>query len=584
MWYYFSMNKDVVYIEPEDDITDIITKIENSKQKIVALVPPKKAGVFRSIVNIKLITKAGTSSGKTVVIVTTDPSIIKLAAATKLPVTKNLQSAPVIPELKDGEIEVESHEAVNEDGTTDKSTEDEASSNEAESAEEADVANTEDTEDTDETEPERDKAKAEPSDKKSSSTADSKKSAKGKLANSANPFLRWVGTHKKLCIAGGVGIVGLIIFAIWAFLIAPAVTVTLELRATTGRFSENITLTDTLANENVDEGRFYYTEKKIENKSTVEFEATGEKNVGKKASGSVVVYEFFKKEGSSSVNAGTTFTVNGLKYISTKDVTISYNGDGFSKCDNKDNSSSIMNSGCQISARVPVEAAESGAKYNIAATNSGWSTNAQVNGVYSDAAMSGGTDETIKVVLQSDIDKAMTEIQDSDESTNKETLLDSIEDGEFVIESSFQQTTSEAVSTPAVDEEVKEGEKAKLTMITTDSILVIDETKVKEFIQEKAKLADNDTIYSMNDPFVENFTKTDTGYAGKLKTSYVSGPKVTENDVIDMIKGKGLGSAQHDLNTAYSGIKSITMDTSVPWVMSVPNNPEKITVIIKSEE
>ena len=51
------MNKDVIYVEPEDDITDIILKIEKSKEKIVALVPPKKAGVFRSVVNIKLIAK-----------------------------------------------------------------------------------------------------------------------------------------------------------------------------------------------------------------------------------------------------------------------------------------------------------------------------------------------------------------------------------------------------------------------------------------------------------------------------------------------------------------------------------------------
>lgn len=103
------MNKDVIYIEPENDITDIITKIESSKQKIVALVPPKKAGVFRSIVNIKLITKVATSSKKTVVLVTTDPSITKLAAATKLPVTKDLQSAPAIPkaDTNDGEEDTE---------------------------------------------------------------------------------------------------------------------------------------------------------------------------------------------------------------------------------------------------------------------------------------------------------------------------------------------------------------------------------------------------------------------------------------------------------------------------------------------
>ena len=101
MWYDFSMNKDVIYIEPEDDITDIISKIETSKSKIVALVPPKKAGVFRSVVNIKLLAKSAASASKTVVLVTTDPSITKLAASIKIPVTKNLQTAPSIPKIEE---------------------------------------------------------------------------------------------------------------------------------------------------------------------------------------------------------------------------------------------------------------------------------------------------------------------------------------------------------------------------------------------------------------------------------------------------------------------------------------------------
>ncbi|MDO4612263.1 MAG: hypothetical protein Q4B29_02275, partial [Candidatus Saccharibacteria bacterium] len=103
------MNKDVIYIEPEDDITDIITKIENSKEKIVALVPPKKAGVFRSVVNIKLIAKAGASAEKTIVLVTTDPSIMRIAGMVRVPVTKNLQSAPSIP--RDGDFEEEARES-----------------------------------------------------------------------------------------------------------------------------------------------------------------------------------------------------------------------------------------------------------------------------------------------------------------------------------------------------------------------------------------------------------------------------------------------------------------------------------------
>ena len=59
------MNKDVIYIEPEHDITDILANIKGAKSKIVALVPPKKSTVLRSAVNFKLIAKAATKSEKT---------------------------------------------------------------------------------------------------------------------------------------------------------------------------------------------------------------------------------------------------------------------------------------------------------------------------------------------------------------------------------------------------------------------------------------------------------------------------------------------------------------------------------------
>ena len=63
------MNKDVIYIEPEDDITSIIRKMNNSKNKLVALVPPKRIGVLRSAVNTRLIVKNAKQAGKTVVMV-----------------------------------------------------------------------------------------------------------------------------------------------------------------------------------------------------------------------------------------------------------------------------------------------------------------------------------------------------------------------------------------------------------------------------------------------------------------------------------------------------------------------------------
>ena len=99
------MNKDIYYIEPEDDITDIINHLKSSKQKVVALVPPKKLSVMRSAINLKLIAKTAKNLDKAVVIVTIDPILMKLAATSGLPFSKNLQTRPILPsEYKDAPV------------------------------------------------------------------------------------------------------------------------------------------------------------------------------------------------------------------------------------------------------------------------------------------------------------------------------------------------------------------------------------------------------------------------------------------------------------------------------------------------
>ena len=552
------MNKDVIYIEPEDDITDIITKIENAKQKIVALVPPKKAGVFRSVVNIKLITKAGTTAKKTIVLVTTDPSIMKLAAATKLPVTKDLQSAPAVPDV-DAEIETETKEKVK-----DKDVEDEG-----------------DDETDDDIEPEEKETEEE----KESKASDEQKKKKAEKKEHKNKLLGWVTNHKKVTIFSGLGVIVLILLLVWAFVIAPAVTVTVGIRTATNNFSENVTFTTKLEEEDSKEGKFYLAEKKIESAEEVEFEATGKKNIGEKASGNVVVFKYFPFNiaGSTVVSAGTKFTISGLSFTATENVNLVYTGNRKEGCDNKNNSAELADEGCKVSARVPVVADAPGESYNIQKSASGWTSSKVGIAVYSDESMSGGTDKEITIVSQADIDKAKSELATSNESENKEKLYSEVGDTMMPIDSSFTQTTSEAASTPAVGEEVKDGEKAKLKVTTTASILLVDKTKIEEFISEKAKLREDQKIYEMRSPFIENFTKTDDGYTGKLKTSYAAGPKITENDVIEIIKGKGLGEAQHDIHDI-DGISDVRIDKSYPWVTSIPNNVNKITIILEVKE
>lgn len=586
------MNKDVVYIEPEEDITDIISKIEASKSKIVAIVPPKKAGVFKSIVNIKLIMKTGANAEKTVVLVTTDPAIIKLAAATKMPVTKDLKSAPKIPEEDDIEeaddtevvdVDEEAEEEPEEKGE-EKSEEDSDDDKSSEKEEESE----EEENDDDKEEKEEEEEKPKRADKK-----DDKKAKKGgnKLANSNNPVLKWIGTHQKLSIGIGVGFVLFIFIMIWAFAIAPAVTITLKLETVRGNFSESISFTDKLTDENVAEGKFYIEEKKIEDKAEVEFEPTGKKNVGEKASGELTVTYYFPVNsdgGTISIKSGTSFTNASRNYATTADASIRWDGDVTSAakdCENyKKDDNKWKTAGCKVSTKVSVAATDSGAAYNLSANASGWSSPISGVSVTGNSAISGGTDKTATVVQQSDIEKAIKDLTTTSESAEKDKLLDTLTEGQFAIESSYKQVAGDPVSAPEVGKEVEEGKKAKLTVTTTATIFVMDETKLKEFITEKAKLEKGQKIYEMDNPFVENFVKTDEGYLGKLKTSYRAGSGITENEVVDTIKGKGIGTAKRDLFDNYGGIKTIDIATSVPWVTSIPGNPEKITVIINVEE
>src|ERR1035438_6199744 len=90
-------NKDTIYIDVEDEITNIIDKVNSSKSKVVALVLPKRATVFQSIVNMKLLKKKADDAKKNVVLVTSEAGILPLAGATGVYVANSLQATPVLP-------------------------------------------------------------------------------------------------------------------------------------------------------------------------------------------------------------------------------------------------------------------------------------------------------------------------------------------------------------------------------------------------------------------------------------------------------------------------------------------------------
>lgn len=559
MCYILDMNKDVIYIESEDDITDIITKIEKSKERIIALVPPKRAGVFRSIVNIKLIAKAGTTNKKSIVLVTTDPSIIKLAAATKLPVAKNLQTAPVIPAIEPDDSDDETTESI-----------DELPDDEEEDVTEAD-----------EKKPRGRKSQAEEDEeeKEDEPLPAKKTKSKQKKPTKGSP-LEWFKNHKKITIFGIVCILGLIAFLIWAFGFAPAVDIDVSIKTDPRNFSEGITFTESMADEDAKAGKIYLEPEKYDSVQEVTFEASGQKNKGAKATGdlAVAVYFPYNNRGIVAINAGDKFTYNGnLTYVADEAVRLEYSGSGKNECVNKENKSELIDHGCKILKHISVTAAEPGSKYNIAESTVGWSTTAPVDIISSEKAMTGGTDDIVTVVQQSDIEAAKAELMTANENDNKQKLYDTIGDKYYIIESSFEQKSSDIIATPGVDEEVSAGSKPSLKVTTTSTVYAIDKIKLEEYINSKVELDDNQKIYDIQNIYLENIYRLGNGASARLKARYFVGPKVTETEVIEQIKGKGIGDASRTIRDLY-GVTDVTITPSYPWVMMVPADSNRITI------
>lgn len=546
------MNKDVIYIEPEDDITDIINRLGNSQQKVVALVPPKNLGILRSAVNTKLIAKTAKSKEKVAVFVTTDPSLVKLAMAAGIPVAKTLQSRPIVPTAED--VAKTAKEA-------DDIIEEEIDETPAEPAEKKPKSAKKDVEKLNSADIEKDIEDSDKKDKKKG-----KQPKKSKIP-SLDKYRKWI-------IIGAVAGVALIIFLVWAFVFAPHADIIVKMRTTANNFSEKVTFTTKESDAKPTEGKFYLEKQEDKETQTIEFKATGTKNAGDKATGTLTVSVTFDDEDSLTIPAGTTFYTGGHAYLSDSAASLSWNGK-VKSCSAGLNADDT----CTVSTSVSVTASAPGEDYNVG--NSEWTST--LSGVSATGKASGGTTRNVTIVQQSDIDSAKEKIESDSADDAKKALVKKLSSGFIAVDSSFQQTTSDPVSTPAAGEEVADGVTPKLEVETTASIYGVDSSAVEKFIKKKADVASDQKIYSVGSPFFESFKEDGDNFSAKLKTTTQVGPKVTEEEILDKALGKKTGEVQ-TLIKSINGVSSVEVKTSFFWVTKVPSDSNKVTIEMKVEE
>lgn len=588
----FSMNKETIYIGKTDDITDVLEKFKSAEKPLVVLVAPEKPSVFLSSVNLKLLARTSRSQKRALVLVSPDEKVKALALENGLPVAASLKSRPVLPPKAAAAATSASARSAaspsvpaSEPDSTPEDSEDtpplddisldaapnKQTSSDTESAASAAADSDLDTTDTKKSgkkskkfqKPEKSDSKDDPDDGESVSGLSRKK--------------KWI-------IFGVCAVVFLAVFLSWALIIAPKVTVGVNVRTSSSNFSESISLSTSPADEEVASGTFYAHAESLEKDQTIKFTATGQKDLGERASGTLTVYFQNSMGFAFNLPAGSEFTYKGLSYVTLTDTKLAWSGkeeDEKTACDKV-----TAAKGCLATTTVSVKAAAPGENYNLSAEQSGWvSKDFSDLAVYNSTAISGGTSKIVTIVQQSDIDLAIDKLASDTKEAGKAELLAQISKTVLPISASFKVETSEPKVSPAAGEEVPDGVTPQVSSKTTYSILTADLTRIEDFVKMKANLADNMRVYSIGDPFVEYFTESESGkYTAKLKTTLKTGPQISETEILDKISGQKIGRVEPILKDAFPGIADTEVNKSFFWVSSVPKDPNKVTINLQIDE
>ncbi len=547
------MNKDIIYIDVEDDITAIIGKIKASTEKIVAIVPPKHTGILQSAVNLRLLNRMANTSHKRLVLITNNQALIALSASAGIPYAKNLQSKPELAELS--AIAVDDGDDIIDGSTLSVGQHIDLSKKAAEDA----AISDKEIESIDIDNSTLDVSEVESKDAKAKTT---KKSSGIKVPN-------FKSFRKRFFLGGGLAVL-LIVFLVWANVFAPSARVIITAKTSPASVSSTVTLVGNGQTE-IDKGTVQSVSQQIKKDTVVEFDATGTKTVGEKAAGKVI-FSNCDTSTQVTIDAGTYISANGNNYIVQADTVVGPAVYTSSNC---------TSAGTSVS--TDVIATNIGPDYNAAPD-----TSFLVSGYTSQmtakttAGIAGGTSREVKVPTANDIQTATAKLEAQSDVAAKKELSAKFVSGEIIIDDSFTVVNAAPVSTPAVDTESKDG-KAKLTATTTYTMTALPKADVEAYLKENINKqltgTTNQKIYNdgLDTVKLQNFSKTDGATTVKIVGTGQIGPSIEESVVKDQVKGKIYGEVQSSLESI-SGIDSVDVKFSYFWVTKVPNDTNKISV------
>lgn len=559
-------SKDTIYIDIDDEITSVIEKVKSSKQQIVALVLPKRAAVFQSLVNLKLLKRAADESKKRPVLITSESAVLSIAGVAGLYTAKTLQSKPEIsqtgPVGDDKFSELAAGEA-NDNQQTSK--EDAPLDPHKPIGELAGIPAVDDNIEVDNTNNSAVSGGKQPSKKP--------KDKKFKIPN-FNKFR----TKLVLALAAIILLVG---GWVMAFLVLPKANVVIA--TDSSNHQVDIVVSANTQQDEVDAENFVLPATLVEAQHTdaETVSTSGERDEGSPASGNVLLRNC--TDDAVTIPSGTGVSNGNFTYATQSGAEL---GPGdFTSPGSGGECRASSDASYRHEAIVGVVATENGENYNAGARTYTVSGFAGVTGHGSE--MTGGTTDIKQIVTQDDISVATRRIEDRGSSSMEEDLQQQLEaDGLLALAITLQSGEPQITSSPNVDDEAQE---VTVNAVTTYEMLGINEDQLNELIEQSLaeevdftnqRITDNGlTTASIS---LENRDSANQATV-RIQATVTVGADINEQNLKEEIAGKKTSETE-ELVRGLPGVEDVEVRYSPFWVSKTPNNADKITITVNANE
>ncbi|MCL5406996.1 MAG: hypothetical protein M1429_00650 [Patescibacteria group bacterium] len=537
---------EILYLEPDEEITSVIDKIKQSKAARLGLVVPREATLLQSVVNLRLLVKEAANLGKEIALITSDKIGRNLASKVGLPVFESVKNQQPIYQPPPPAINQE------------------------------EIIEIDDT-------PSIPKEETKPQgvhvhhfqEREKEHRLKTKTPVKTEIAVPWHPEKtpKEVDLKNLKKIIWPMVALVILLILIGAFLILPKVNVRLRVQAESFQKSVDAQVSGKDVT-NLENKTFSGTLIDLSQEKEEKFSTTGKKNLGGKASGTITIYNNLDNS-NHNFSAGSKLSSSSKTFVLKNNVTIPGAG---------------VQSGKAVpgTASAEIEAEDAGEQYNVSAgrfTIVGLAAGNQ-EFIYGQSSkdLTGGFSKVAQVVSQDDYDKAKNKLT-TELTDDLKSQLQVKATGQEILDNAIQIDLAEESTSAKVDSEAQDF-TLKIKMRLQE--MVFQRNDFDQFIisilekqipsTQMITLGANDTI----SPQIKEKKYDQSLLVFDVKVSAKISAKIDTEQVKSNLQGKNRQDATNYLS-GLNGLSGSDFIYSPSWwpIKRIPNFARNLTVTLE---